>query len=63
MQIITASRVDVEEEILNPYSGICCTIIQFDIYRFESLWKFMVQHLIGETLGVCGASVPGYILT
>ena len=38
MHIITMSHVDVEEEILNPYSGVCCTIIRFDIYGFKTLW-------------------------
>ena len=49
MQIITVSHVDVEEEILNPYSGICCTIIRFDIYGFETLREFVIHNFISET--------------
>ena len=48
MQIINASHVDVEEEILNPYNGICCTIIRFDIYGFKTLREFMIHNFISE---------------
>ena len=48
MQIITASHVDVKEEILNPYSGIYCTIIQFDIYGLKTLWEFVIHNFISE---------------
>ena len=48
MQIITASHVDVKE-ILNPYSGICCTIIRFDIYGFETLQEYVIHNFIGES--------------
>ena len=55
--------MDVEKEIFNPYRGVCCAIVGFDVYEFEPLWEFMIHHFIGEAEGVCGASVPGYVAT
>ena len=48
MQIIPAVHVDVEEKILNPYSGIYCTIIRFDIYGFKTLREFVIHNFISE---------------
>ena len=59
MEIIASSHMDMEDVVLNPDPRVCCSVICFYVYGFESLWKFMVQHLIGETLGVCGTTVSG----
>ena len=49
MEIISSSHMDMEDIVLNPDPRVCCTIVCLYVYGFESLWKFMVQHLIGET--------------
>ena len=55
--------MDVEEEILDPYRGVCCAIVGFNIYRFKALWKFVLQYFISKSQGVSSPSVPGYIMT
>ena len=49
VEIISSSHVDMEDIILNPDPWVCRSIICLYVYGFESLWKFMIQHLIGET--------------
>ena len=49
VEIISSSHVYVEDIILDPDSRVCCSIICLYVYGFESLWKFIVQDLIGET--------------
>ena len=49
VEIISASHVDVKDKVLNPDPRVCCSVVCLYVYGFESLWKFMVQHLIGET--------------
>ena len=41
--------MDVEDIVLNLDPRVCCSVVCLYVYMFESLWKFMVQHLIGET--------------
>ena len=48
MEIVTKSHVNAEEEILNPYRGICCTIVRFDVYGFKTLREFMIHNFISE---------------
>ena len=49
MEIVSSSHVYVEDVILDPDSRVCCFIVCLYVYAIESRWKFMVQHLIGET--------------
>ena len=49
MEIVSASHMDMEDKVLNPDPRVCCSVVCLYVYGFESLWKFMVQHLIGET--------------
>ena len=49
MEIISSSHMDVEDVVLNPDPRVCCSVVCLYVYGLESLWKFMVQHLIGET--------------
>ncbi len=53
--------MNVEKEIFDPYCGVCCAIVLFDVYGFEPFWEFMIHHFVSEAEGVCGASVPGYV--
>ena len=41
--------MDMEDVVLNPDPGVCCSVVRLYVYEFESLWKFMIQHLVGET--------------
>ena len=49
MEIISPSHMDMEDIVLNPDPRVYCSVVCLYVYGFESLWKFMVQHLIGET--------------
>ena len=63
MKIIPAGHVDVENEILDPYRGIGCSIVWFDLYGFESFWEFMIHYFVSKAKRVCGASISGRIAT
>ena len=43
MEVISASHVNVEKKILNPYCGVCCSIVLFDVYGFKPFSK-LVRH-------------------
>ena len=62
VEIISASHVDMEDKVLNPDRGVCGPIVRLYVHLFESFWKFVVQHLISETQGVCGTPVFGCIM-
>ena len=49
VEIISASHVDVKDKVLNPDCMVCHSVVCLYVYGFKSLWKFMIQHLIGET--------------
>ena len=49
VEIVSASHMNMEDKVLNPDSRVCCSVVCLYVYGFESLWKFMVQHLVGET--------------
>ena len=49
MEIISSSHMDMEDVVLNPDPKVYRSVVCLYVYGFESLWKFMVQHLIGET--------------
>ena len=49
VEIVSSSHVDMEDAVLNPDPRVCCSVVRLYVYGFESLWKFMVQHLVGET--------------
>ena len=49
VEIVSASHMDMEDIILNPDTRVCCSIVRLYVRGFESLWKFVIQHLIGET--------------
>ena len=48
-EIVSSSHMDVEDIILDPDPRVCCSFVRLYVYGLESRWKFMVQHLIGET--------------
>ena len=54
--------MDMEDIVLNLDPGVCCSVICLYVYGFKSLWKFMVQHLIGEAQGVCGIPIFGRVV-
>ena len=49
VEVVSSSHVYVEDVILNPDSRVCCSVVCIYVYGLESRWKFMIQHLIGET--------------
>ena len=49
MGIVSSSHMDMEGVVLNLDPRVCRSVVRLYVYGFESLWKFMVQHLIGET--------------
>ena len=57
VEIISASHVDVKNKVLNPDRRVSRSVICLYVYGFKSLWKFMIQHLIGEPQGVRGTPV------
>ena len=62
MEIISASHVDVKDKVLYPDPGVCRSVICLYIQGFKSLWKFMIQHLIGEAQGVRATPVFGCVV-
>ena len=63
MEIISASHVNVEKKIFNPYTGICRAIVRLDVHGFKPLWELVLHYLVGKAHGVCGTSIPGDIAT
>ena len=51
----------MENKILDPYCGISCAIVCFDVDRLEPLGELMIQHLIYVAERVCGAYIAGRI--
>ena len=49
MEVVPTIHVYVKDKILNPDPRVYRSVICLYVYWFESLWKFVVQHLIGET--------------
>ena len=49
MEIVSASHMDMEDKVLNPDPRVCRFVVRLYVHWFESFWKFLVQHLIGET--------------
>ena len=48
VEIISASHVDMEDKVLDPDPRVCHAVVCLYVHGFESLGKFMIQHLIGE---------------
>ena len=61
MKVISAGHVDMEEEVLDPYRGIRCSIIRFDIHGFEPVWEFMLHYFVCEAKRACGAYISGRV--
>ena len=57
VEIISSSHMDVKNKVLNPDRRARRSVVCLDVYGFKPLWKFMIQHLVGETQGVCGTPV------
>ena len=41
--------MDMEDVVLNLDPRVCGPVVRLYVHWFESFWKFVVQHLIGET--------------
>ena len=61
VEVIPTSHVYVKDKIFNPDPGIRRSVVCLYIHGFESLWEFMIQHLIGEAQGVHSPSVSGRV--
>ena len=48
VEIISASHVDVKDKVLNLDPRVYRSVVCLYVHGFESLWKFVIQHLIGE---------------
>ena len=48
MEIVSTSNMNMEDEVLYLDSRVCGSVVRFYVHWFESLWEFMIQHLIGE---------------
>jgi len=48
VEIITASHVNVEKKVFNPYSRIRRSIICFNVYGLKPFWELVLHYLIGE---------------
>ena len=40
--------MNMEKKVLNPYSGICRSIVCFDVYEFKPFRKLVLHYLIGK---------------
>ena len=52
----------MENEILDPYCGVGCAVVRFNVDRLEPLREFVIQYFICEAKRVCGASVSGRVV-
>ena len=48
VEVIPTSHVDMKDKILNPDPRVCRSVVCLYVHGFESLWKFMIQYLVGE---------------
>ena len=62
MEVISSSHMDMENKVLDPYCGIGCAVIGFNIDELEPLVEFVIQYFICEAERVCGASISGRIV-
>ena len=49
VEIVSASHMDMEDEVLNPDPRVCRSVVRLYVHWFEPFWKFVVQHLISKT--------------
>ena len=63
MEIVTASHVNMEKKVFNPYRGISRSIVFFNVYGFKPFRELVLHYLIGKAHGVCIASVSGNVTT
>ena len=62
VEIISTSHVDMKDKVLNPDPRVCRPVVCLYVHGFKSLWKFMIQHFIGEAQGVRSTSVFGCVV-
>ena len=48
VEIISASHMDMKDKVLDPDPVVCHSVVRLYVHWFESLWIFVIQHLIGE---------------
>ena len=48
VELVSASHMDMEDEVLNPDPRVYRSVVRLYVHGLESLWKFMIQYLIGE---------------
>ena len=63
MEVISASHVNVEKKIFNPYGKICHFIVLLDVHGFKPFQKLVLHYFIGKAHRVCDTSIPGDIAT
>ena len=61
VEVIPTSHVDMKDKILNLDPRVCCSVVCLYFHGFESLWKFVIQHLFSEAQGVHSPSVSGRV--
>ena len=62
VEVIPMGHVNMLDKILDPDPWVCRSVVCLYVHRFETLWKFMVQHLFGEAQGVSSRSVSGHVV-
>ena len=48
VKIITTGHVDMKEMVFHPNRGICCAVIGFNVYGFETFGDLMVHYFVCE---------------
>ena len=59
VEVVPTSHVYMQDKVLDPDPWVCRSVVCLYVHRFKTLWKFMVQHLFGESQGVSSPSVSG----
>ena len=62
VEVIPTSHVDMKDKVLDPDPWVCRSIVCLYVHGFESLWKFVIQHLISEAQRVRSPSVSGHVV-
>ena len=48
VEIISTSHVDMKDKVLDPDPKVRRSVVCLYVHGFESLWEFVIQHLIDE---------------
>ena len=61
VEVISPGHMNVEKEVFNPHSRVCCPVILFYVYGFKPFKELMLHNIVYEAQWVGSASDLGYV--